>query len=200
MKGKPVQRVKWGRERNEGQSSFSCASNSTLEPVPALTTSKCCSHAIPPSVPWLQVRGATCTWYTFKPRMAYRVWIGSLSQSVHIYMKLTYIYLQNDRETHLIYLKMNLHAELAYVPIMEINPSEQSNQQVQACFVVLWVRNSVFHWGTHLCTLATSYDCYFTQYFPQHFLIGRGADAALSGNTQSYIIFLARDLHQSTST
>lgn len=102
MKGKPVQRVKWGRERNEGQSSFSCASNSTLEPVPALTTSKCCSHAIPPSVPWLQVRGATCTWYTFKPRMAYRVWIGSLSQSVHIYMKLTYIYLQNDRETHLI--------------------------------------------------------------------------------------------------
>lgn len=56
--------------------------------------------------------------------MAYRVWIGSLSESVHIYMKLTYIYLQNDRETHLIYLKMNLHAELAYVPIIEINPSE----------------------------------------------------------------------------
>lgn len=51
---------------------FSCTSNSSLEPVPALTTATCCSHAVPPSVPWLQVSGATCTWVTFKPRIAYR--------------------------------------------------------------------------------------------------------------------------------
>lgn len=76
---------------NEGQSSFSCASNSSLEPVPALTTATCCSHAVPPFVLWLQVSGATCTWYTFKPRMAYRVWTGSLSKNADIYMKLTYI-------------------------------------------------------------------------------------------------------------
>lgn len=31
---------------------------------------------------------------------------------------------QNDMETLITYLKMNLHAELAYVPTMEINPSE----------------------------------------------------------------------------
>lgn len=54
----------------------------------------------------------------------YGVWIGSLSKSVHIYMKLTYICFTEWQGIHIIYWKMNLHAELAYVPIMEINPSE----------------------------------------------------------------------------
>lgn len=116
---------KWGRAANEGQSSFSCASNSTLEPAPTLTTATRCCHAVPPSVPWLQVSGATCTWYTFKPRTAYRVWRGRLSKCPHLYED--YIYLLHGvtgKLTSSIWRWIFILNWHMYPHMMEINPSE----------------------------------------------------------------------------
>lgn len=84
------------------------------------------------------------------------------------------------------------------------NPSDRATISaifffpLQACFVVIWARNYFFT-GAHLCTSINSHDSYFTLCFSQHFLIRRGAGAAWCANHQSDIIFLPRDLHQSTS-